>query len=199
MLAKPFKCKCRVRDAGNINQSFNFSKPCFSFDFESTQEHFNKLLNFSYRGESLADLASELQKCSKYIVFHFCYDPTKPFCSFPKHIYRQIWTHFDVPIDHMSFLFKNPSQFTQLRFNGICCDLDEHDFQITPKELLQFNRLTLSSLNCLLAKLNINIAVHERDLNKPFSANHAYKIQQSNSWVSYQESRAYFYLPKHFL
>lgn len=190
------KCGCTVYCPQEIDRTFYAEKPCYRFDIPSTQEHINKIVSFAYRGESLSDIARELGKCSKYIVFHFSYDHQIFRNAYSKEVYRLVWTHFEQPLENMNFLFEEPKRFRLLRLYSVLFDLDSYDFCITPRELLSYNRLSLNKLNSLLSLVVSGVEFSLETLDDIVSDNFSYLVQQSKAWQSYKEAKTMFYLPE---
>lgn len=190
------KCGCTVYCPQEIDHTFYAEKPCYRFDIPLTLEHINKIVSFAYRGESLSDIARELGKCSKYIVFHFSYDHQN-FCNaYSKSVYRLVWTHFEQPLENMNFLFNDIKRFNSLRINGVLSELDSYDFCITPIELMNGTNLSLEQLNGCFSGMGIetDFTFQQRKVLIPDRV--SYLVQQSGSWQQYLEAKSFFSLPE---
>lgn len=194
MNASSIKCGCVVKDRSHIDLRLesHIFRPCLKYDVENTHDYFSQITGFRYRGQSIYDIAEELNKCVDYAFFHFTRDLNTMKKVYTDSKIERVRKEIRTPLDKIPFLFEKNSLWNS-RIRAILSDLDGYDFCISPAEIIELNGLTLEEFNKVLRDLKIDFDIYDKTkFYTLFEDDFIYQLQQSDNWIQYNQIKPFY-------
>lgn len=194
MSALSVKCGCVVYDRSKIYSRLDHNSvaPCLKFDVEYTHDYISRNIGFCYRGQSIYNIAEELNKCVDYVFYHFTHDLETMNQIYADNKVKRLRKEVRKPLDKIPFLFEYDSLWNS-RIRAVLSDIDGYDFCISPAELMELNGLSVEKLHKIFKALKVDYVVDETSkLHSSLEDRLVCQLQQSDHWIQYNQGKPFY-------